>query len=401
MAPSTRLSPITPAPYHESVASFATSKRLYALGHPRALFYKKKSSLGGFGLFARKDIPRNTPITYFDGDMIDHQEAMRRKEKNKASHIITLSHRFAYLDGPTGATIKKGQGAASVMNDGSYAYNCKITPLTMRSNPLRVMRVKTIRDVKKDEELTVTYGKGYWVHQVTVDQNHPEDLFDSLFGEVIKQDPHSTVDLSRVSDSDKSFIMGMAWKWHPKNIFSAIQSILTHTVGARLVPLCKDQFTIHFEEEDTSSESIGSRSESIGSRSESIGTRSESIGTRSESIGSRSESMEDSRSDSGEIEDTVSGGSVSDSDEPSPKRRRITRATKVSYKDLGFERIANPCPDLDGHVYRLTKPISEELLQKISYWMPSRRHREIFLTQKLISFRDLSSIKAHFSAIVL
>jgi len=42
---------------------------------------------GGYGLFADRDFEKNEPITFYDGKIIDHKEALQLRESGQATHI--------------------------------------------------------------------------------------------------------------------------------------------------------------------------------------------------------------------------------------------------------------------------------------------------------------------------
>lgn len=122
------------------------------------LCYVDKSSIpgAGLGLFAKKDISKNSIITYYDGIYISKTEADQLKEKNKHWHVITIDRLLSYIDG-----LKKPlpfRGAGSFAND---AKDPSLTNAKFWRNSNKIW-VKAIKNIKKGDEIFVSYGKQYW-----------------------------------------------------------------------------------------------------------------------------------------------------------------------------------------------------------------------------------------------
>lgn len=116
----------------------------------------------GLGLFAGKAFPRLALVTRFDGELIDRDEALRRREAGRDSHIRTLSLMSTYIDGRFPAPQEEtmaGRGGASMVNDGAPNGVANNTQFVKRGD---AVYLQATRDVAKGEELLVSYGRGYW-----------------------------------------------------------------------------------------------------------------------------------------------------------------------------------------------------------------------------------------------
>ena len=114
------------------------------------LFDVRQSQIHGLGLFAKRDIIKNTIVTFYDGERIDWKEANNLPDKR---YLRTVAHGHEVIDG-----IKMridGFGAGSLINH-SNAPNCIF--IVRNDN----VWVKAKRGLLQDEEMTVNYGRGYW-----------------------------------------------------------------------------------------------------------------------------------------------------------------------------------------------------------------------------------------------
>ena len=122
----------------------ASSKRLWIV---------KRSSIHNRGIFAKHDIPYDTPIIEYVGEKITKAESRRRgdalMEKSKktgcaAVYVFTLNKRYD-IDGG------KGRNPARYINH-SCAPNCEAYIIRGR------IWIYSLRDIKAGEELTYNYG---------------------------------------------------------------------------------------------------------------------------------------------------------------------------------------------------------------------------------------------------
>jgi hypothetical protein len=130
----------------------------------------------GRGLFADKDFRKNDLITEYGGEVIGADEAKRRRAKGVASHISSLVPMHVCIDGRHVSAVKQGEGGASFINDslGKHPYNCKFV---VRDTPHGVVRtglsvgercfVVALSNIRKGDELYVSYGNDYWVDVFT------------------------------------------------------------------------------------------------------------------------------------------------------------------------------------------------------------------------------------------
>jgi SET domain-containing protein len=122
----------------------ASSKRLWIV---------KRSSIHNRGIFAKHDIPYDTPIIEYVGEKITKAESRRRgdalMEKSKktgcaAVYVFTLNKRYD-IDGG------KGRNPARYINH-SCAPNCEAYIIRGR------IWIYSLREIKAGEELTYNYG---------------------------------------------------------------------------------------------------------------------------------------------------------------------------------------------------------------------------------------------------
>lgn len=130
----------------------------------------------GRGLFADKAFYKNDLITEYGGEVIDADEAKRRRAKGVASHIRSLVPMHVCIDGRHVSAARQGEGGASFINDslGKHAYNCKFVVKQTREGVVRTglsvldrCFVVALCDIRKGDELYVSYGNDYWVDVFT------------------------------------------------------------------------------------------------------------------------------------------------------------------------------------------------------------------------------------------
>ena len=120
-----------------------------ALGNS-GLFSVQKSPIHGNGVFATRHIPKNTIITSYDGEDIDRATALSRSDK---SYMRTVSFGHHVIDGLRTPT--RGRGAGSFVNHSS-------TPNATFWIRYDRVWIKALRDIQRDEEVFVNYGRSYW-----------------------------------------------------------------------------------------------------------------------------------------------------------------------------------------------------------------------------------------------
>jgi hypothetical protein len=129
----------------------------------------------GRGLFADKDFCKNDLITEYGGEVIDADEAKRRRAKGAASHIRSLVPLHVCIDGRH-VSVRQGEGGASFINDplGKHPYNCKFVVKQTSEGVVRTglsvgerCFVVALSNIRKGDELYVSYGNDYWVDVFT------------------------------------------------------------------------------------------------------------------------------------------------------------------------------------------------------------------------------------------
>jgi len=119
----------------------------------KRLWIVKRSSIHNRGIFAKHDIPNDSPIIEYVGEKITKAESRRRgdalMEKSKktgcaAVYVFTLNKRYD-IDGG------KGRNPARYINH-SCAPNCEAYIMRGR------IWIYSLREIKAGEELTYNYG---------------------------------------------------------------------------------------------------------------------------------------------------------------------------------------------------------------------------------------------------
>lgn len=120
---------------------------------PKRFWTVKRSSIHNRGIFAKHDIPNDSPIIEYIGEKITKAESTRRgdalMEKSKktggaAVYVFTLNKRYD-IDGG------KGRNPARYINH-SCAPNCEAYIIRGR------IWIYSLREIKAGEELTYNYG---------------------------------------------------------------------------------------------------------------------------------------------------------------------------------------------------------------------------------------------------
>lgn len=121
------------------------------------LFIKRSQIKGaGKGLFTAIEIYRDEVIAYFDGEIIDDDEAFRRAEKGKDKYFVILPEGKVMDSMPVDCFAKYANDAAAYPN-GTFRNNAMIT-LDDNDRPC----LTATRKIKAGEEIFCGYGKKYW-----------------------------------------------------------------------------------------------------------------------------------------------------------------------------------------------------------------------------------------------
>jgi SET domain-containing protein len=120
----------------------------------------------GMGLFAAKDIPKDTMVTHYEGKKITRKEYNALHEKSEHWYMFTMPEcanepNFPYIDG----------------NREHYGSKVNFAPAKINGKPTKLqnvhflkhcedpyIRLYATRDIKKGEELYVSYGSIYNYH---------------------------------------------------------------------------------------------------------------------------------------------------------------------------------------------------------------------------------------------
>ncbi|HMV45168.1 MAG TPA: SET domain-containing protein-lysine N-methyltransferase [Leptospiraceae bacterium] len=120
----------------------------------------------GMGLFAAKDIPKDTMVTHYEGKKVTRKEYNAIHEKSEHWYMFTMPEcanepNYPYLDG----------------NRDHYGSKVNFAPSKINGKPTKLQNVHFLkhceepyirlyasRDIKKGEELYVSYGGIYNYH---------------------------------------------------------------------------------------------------------------------------------------------------------------------------------------------------------------------------------------------
>eukprot|EP00471_Norrisiella_sphaerica_P013653 CAMPEP_0184502830 /NCGR_PEP_ID=MMETSP0113_2-20130426/51318_1 /TAXON_ID=91329 /ORGANISM="Norrisiella sphaerica, Strain BC52" /LENGTH=459 /DNA_ID=CAMNT_0026892183 /DNA_START=96 /DNA_END=1475 /DNA_ORIENTATION=+ len=120
------------------------------------------------GLFSTINIGKNELITEYSGTPINRARAMQLRAQGKATHVKGLNY-DRFLDGNRWPQI--GQGAAQMANDGKgfTKNNAKFVVKFDSSIGRDRCFLKALEDIKANEEIFVSYGRGFWSNSMVPD----------------------------------------------------------------------------------------------------------------------------------------------------------------------------------------------------------------------------------------
>jgi len=142
----------------------------------------------GRGLFATRRFDVGDLITEYGGIVISCEEAKKRREAGKASHIRTLDSMYTAIDGLS-VTVATGNPGGSFANDPHRGdvkekpnrWNATFVKLEHRQQiglrlcergglqALARIFLKAVRVILPNDEIFVNYGRGYWDRTQTGD----------------------------------------------------------------------------------------------------------------------------------------------------------------------------------------------------------------------------------------
>ena len=110
------------------------------------LYKQKKSKINNRGLFASKNITKGTKIIYYVGKIISKKESEKNSkfDNDKAIYLFNLNSKYD-LDGDF------MYNTARLINH-SCSPNCEVEGKGLK------LWISSIKDIKKNEELTYDYG---------------------------------------------------------------------------------------------------------------------------------------------------------------------------------------------------------------------------------------------------
>ena len=131
---------------------------------------------GGQGLFATQHIPRNSIITRYSGAIVSTQEARELRDQGRSTHTRTLTLQHNAIQGIRSQEwdridniLRRFVGKGSLANDArntQYSNNAIFHTTTLPGNTaVSLIVLKATRNIKKGEEIFVSYGAGYWNSQ--------------------------------------------------------------------------------------------------------------------------------------------------------------------------------------------------------------------------------------------
>lgn len=117
----------------------------------------------GQGLFATRDFARGSAITLYDGEVLDWQEALKRREKKQHSHFRTISYGFNVIAGLKSAT--EGRGGGSFANEALERRQANNATFRKYWNPRHAsfeIYLQALVNIPQGAEIYVYYGRDYW-----------------------------------------------------------------------------------------------------------------------------------------------------------------------------------------------------------------------------------------------
>lgn len=123
--------------------------------------YIKKSDIkgAGFGLFAKQDIPRGTKLGVYNGKILNHDKYHKLRDKSYVWQI----NEDRFVDGhPKYYKYKRNRVMLSMAN-GVKTPKQRTKINTFAYKYKRQIFYKTLKGVKKGEEILLDYGKYYWI----------------------------------------------------------------------------------------------------------------------------------------------------------------------------------------------------------------------------------------------
>jgi hypothetical protein len=145
-------------------------------------------SEAGLGLFATRPFQAEELITFYQGQLISHQQAQVRMARGKGAYLATLVRMHEVVDGMRASDMKNGCGGASACNDASDGSGIKNNAyFVVRRMPGRLL-LRARHDIAEGDEIFCSYGRTYWREgtspapeegEADLDGKHASDLADA------------------------------------------------------------------------------------------------------------------------------------------------------------------------------------------------------------------------------
>lgn len=144
-----------PAEQPSVVDGFWRGPKTQFLEKVKASLEVKPSSIkvAGSGLFTNMDLPANTIVMYYEGEVCSEAEYERRAAADECTYMKYVVNRDMYVDGA-----KAGSSKARFINHKSKD-ECQLDWGDDGA-------IFTLRAVKAGEELFINYGENYWSEEV-------------------------------------------------------------------------------------------------------------------------------------------------------------------------------------------------------------------------------------------
>lgn len=132
-----------------------SDRQPFAHFHCEKDVYVAKSRISGYGLFAKNFIPKDSMACYYSGALV------------RLAQTPDSNDWVAHVDKVWGIDAQSMHNLSGRWANHSLAHNAKIAmPDAGLHYDGRIKRycllIWTLRDIDRNEEITVSYGKGYW-----------------------------------------------------------------------------------------------------------------------------------------------------------------------------------------------------------------------------------------------
>lgn len=115
--------------------------------------------VGQEGVFAKKDIPADTPVSVFGGLFLDHPEDIALNDDVRSMAGLR-PNKYQDSEVSKRGNVMEGMGIAMKCNSNEHRHNLLPTTITViapSGEKLYLMVLRTSRNIKAGEELTMTY----------------------------------------------------------------------------------------------------------------------------------------------------------------------------------------------------------------------------------------------------